>query len=44
VTSSVSKNTTFVVVGDNPGSKAEKAAELGLKVLSEQEFIALVRD
>ncbi len=44
VTSSVSKNTRFVVVGDNPGSKAEKAAELGVKVLSEREFIALIRD
>jgi DNA ligase (NAD+) len=42
VTSSVSKATTFIVVGDNPGSKAEKAAELGVKVLSEKEFIALV--
>lgn len=44
VTSSVSKNTSFVVVGENPGSKAEKAKELGVKVLSEKDFLALVRD
>lgn len=43
VTSSVSKNTSFVVVGDSPGSKADKAKELGVKILSEKEFLDLVR-
>jgi DNA ligase (NAD+) len=43
VTSSVSKNTSFVVVGESPGSKAEKAKELGVKVLTEREFLELVR-
>ena len=38
VTKSVSKKTDFVVVGADAGSKATKAAELGLRVLSEQEF------
>jgi DNA ligase (NAD+) len=42
VTSSVSKNTSFVVVGEDAGSKAEKARELGVKVVSEDEFLALV--
>ena len=38
VTESVSKKTDFVVVGEDAGSKAKKATELGLKLLSEQEF------
>ena len=36
--SSVSKNTDFLVVGENPGSKAEKAKDLGVKVINEKEF------
>ena len=43
VTSSVSKNTSFVVVGDSPGSKADKAKELGVEILSEADFLDLVR-
>jgi DNA ligase (NAD+) len=39
VTSSVSKNTSFVVAGEDPGSKAEKAKELGIEILTEQEFL-----
>lgn len=42
-TSSVSKKTDFVVIGENPGSKYTKARELGLKILSEEEFINLVK-
>lgn len=38
VTESVSKKTDFVVVGEDAGSKAKKAAELGLTILSEQAF------
>jgi DNA ligase (NAD+) len=38
VTESVSKKTDYVVVGAEPGSKARKAAELGVKILTEAEF------
>ena len=40
-TGTVSKKTDLVVVGENPGSKADKAGELGLHVVSETEFIKI---
>jgi DNA ligase (NAD+) len=42
VTSSVSKKTSYVVVGRDPGSKADKARDLGLPVLDEAAFRALL--
>ena len=42
VSGSVSSKTDLVIIGDNAGSKAKKAAELGIKMLSEAEWIQLV--
>lgn len=39
---SVSKRTSFVVVGENAGSKERKARELGIPILSEDEFLELL--
>ncbi len=41
--SSVSKKTDYVVVGEDPGSKLAKAKKLGVKVINEQEFRAMVK-
>ena len=41
-TDSVSKSTDFVLVGDNPGSKYEKALKLNVKIISEEEFEKLI--
>jgi DNA ligase (NAD+) len=41
-TSSVSKKVDFVVVGEDPGSKFDKAKELGIKTLTEEEFKKMI--
>ena len=41
---SVSKKTSLVVIGENPGSKAEKAQELGVKIVTEQEFLEMTKE
>jgi len=43
-TSSVSKGTDYVVVGEDAGSKAEEAAKLGVRTLDEEAFIALLEE
>ncbi|MBK1649010.1 NAD-dependent DNA ligase LigA [Rhabdochromatium marinum] len=44
VTSAVSSNTDYVIVGDNPGSKAAKAAQLGIPILDETQLRVLLAD
>ena len=42
VSSSVSKNTHYVLAGDEPGSKFDKAKEFGVPILTEEEFTQLL--
>ncbi|MGC9070600.1 MAG: NAD-dependent DNA ligase LigA [Elusimicrobiales bacterium] len=42
VSSSVSSKTSFVVVGENPGSKYEKAKKIGVKIINEDEFLKMI--
>lgn len=44
VTSSVSKNTDYVIVGENPGSKYARALELGIDIIDEERFRQLMMD
>lgn len=42
VSSDVTRNTSYVVVGSDPGSKLNKAKELGIRTLDEEEFLKLI--
>lgn len=42
ISSSVSKNTSYVLLGENPGSKLEKAQKLGVIILTEDEFLEMI--
>ena len=40
--SSVTRNTNYLICGEKPGSKLTKARELGIPVLTEQEFLSMI--
>lgn len=44
VSGSVSKKTSYVIVGDNPGSKADKANELGVPIITEINLMEMLND
>ncbi|HBL39676.1 TPA: NAD-dependent DNA ligase LigA [Candidatus Uhrbacteria bacterium] len=44
VSGSISKKTDYIVVGENPGSKLDQARKLGVAVLSEQAFLAMLAE
>ena len=43
ISSSVSKSTSYVIAGEKPGSKFEKAKELGVKIVDEEEFLEMIK-
>ena len=43
ISESVSKKTSFVVAGENPGSKLDKARELGVRIITEKEFLEVIK-
>ncbi|MFC1701105.1 BRCT domain-containing protein, partial [Patescibacteria group bacterium] len=43
ISSSVSKNTNYVVVGENPGLKYNKAEKLKIKIVNEKKFLELIK-
>ena len=42
VINSISKNVDYLIAGENPGSKKNKALEIGIKILSEDEWLSLI--
>ena len=43
VAGSVSKNTSYVVAGKEPGSKLTEAQKLGIKIIEEKEFLGMIQ-
>ena len=43
ISTSVSSKTDFVVAGEDPGTKFDKAIELGVEILNEEEFLKIMK-
>jgi len=43
VSTSVSKNIDYLIAGDNPGSKYQKAEEFGIKIINERDFLEMIK-
>jgi len=43
ISESISSKTSYLIVGENPGSKFEKAQELGVEILDEKKFLSLIK-
>ncbi len=43
ISSSVSKETDYLVAGEDPGSKYDKAKKLGVKLINEEEFLKIIK-
>ena len=43
ISGSVSPNTDYVLAGEDPGSKYDKAKKLGIEILSEEEFVSMLK-
>ena len=43
ISSSISKKTSYLVSGQNPGSKINKAKDLNIRVINEKEFFELLK-
>jgi DNA ligase (NAD+) len=44
VSGSVSKKTSYVLAGEEAGSKLERAKKLGVKILAEKDFLKLIKN
>ena len=44
ISSTISKNTDFLIIGDKPGNKEKKAKELNIKVLNENEWLKKINE
>lgn len=43
VTSAVSKNTNYLLAGENPGSKMKKAEDIGVSIINEDQMLDLIK-